>query len=209
MAATVADMSTRWWRLSLVAVATSAFLLVIAVMLLLGSGKIALEQQVAAAARIGGPFQLTTQDGKSLSDKDLRGSPFVVFFGFTHCPEVCPTTLFEMSEALKTLGDEARSLRMLFVSVDPQRDKPEMMANYLQSFDPRIIGLTGSEQDIEALAKSYRVYWKKIPSDDGGYTMDHTASVYLMDSSGQFTGVIAYGEDQKSRLVKLRRLIRG
>lgn len=193
----------------MVAVATGTFLIAIGTAFVLTADRAPREQKISGIAGIGGPFQLTTHDGKQLSNKDLLGSPFAVFFGFTHCPEVCPTTLFEMSETLTSLGAEAGSLRMLFISVDPQRDTPEFLANYLQSFDPRIVGLTGSEQAIEAVGRSYRAYWKKIPTDDGSYTMDHTASVYLMNRNGEFTGVISYGENQKTRLAKLRKLIGG
>lgn len=159
------------------------------------------------AARIGGPFTLTTQTGAKLSDTDLKGKPFAVFFGFTHCPEICPTTLWEMSEALKALGTDADKLRVLFISVDPERDTSEFLADYLQSFDSRIIGLTGTQEEIDAVGKSYRAYWRKVPTEGGDYTMDHTASVFLMDAEGRFVGTISYGEESAVRLEKLRRLI--
>lgn len=158
---------------------------------------------------IGGPFTLTTHEGAKLSDTDLKGAPFTVFFGFTHCPEVCPTTLWEMSEALTALGPEADRLKVLFVSVDPERDDPQSLALYLQSFDPRIVGLTGSEEEIAAVAGAYRAYWRKVPTEDGDYTMDHTASVYLMDAAGEFVGTITYEEEAKVRLAKLKRLVAG
>ncbi|MCX7304057.1 MAG: SCO family protein [Hyphomicrobiales bacterium] len=159
--------------------------------------------------RVGGPFTLTTQNGDELSDGDLKGTPFAVFFGFTRCPEICPTTLWEMSEALKTLGPDAERLKVLFISVDPTRDTPEFLARYLQSFDRRIVGLTGSEADIAAVGKEYRAFWEKVPTGDGDYTMNHTASIFLMDGSGTFVGTITYGESMEVRLEKLRRLIRG
>lgn len=160
-----------------------------------------------ATVSIGGPFVLTSQTGKKVSSDALKGSPFAVFFGFTHCPEVCPTTLWEMSEALKQLGPDAEKLRVFFISIDPTRDTPEVMAHYLQSFDDRITALTGTEEEIDTVGKAYRAYWKKIPTDDGDYTMDHTTSIYLMDSEGSFSGTITYQEDPKVRLEKLRRLI--
>lgn len=162
-----------------------------------------------AVVEIGGPFELTTHEGTTLSSADLAGSPFAVFFGFTHCPEVCPTTLWEMSGALAELGDDADRLRVLFVTVDPERDTPELLATYLQSFDRRIVGLTGSAAEIEAVATAYRAYWRKVPTDDGDYTMDHTASVYLMDAEGRFAGTIAYEEDASVRKAKIERLLRG
>ncbi|MFA6153266.1 SCO family protein [Mesorhizobium sp.] len=158
---------------------------------------------------IGGPFTLTTQTGAKLSDADLRGKPFAVFFGFTRCPEVCPTTLWETTEALKSLGPDADKLRVLFISVDPTRDTPEFMARYLQSFDSRITGLTGTEADVAAVGKEYRIYYKKVPTEDGDYTMDHTATIFLMGAEGQFKGTISYGEDMAIRLRKLRNLIAG
>lgn len=160
------------------------------------------------AALIGGPFSLKTQTGSTLSDMDLRGAPFGVFFGFTRCPEICPTTLWEMSEALKQLGPDTK-FRVLFISVDPTRDTPEFLSRYLQSFDPRITGLTGTEAEIAAVGKEYRAFWEKVPLEDGDYTMNHTASVFLMDASGKFAGTIGYGETMDVRMTKLRRLIDG
>lgn len=162
-----------------------------------------------ASVKIGGPFTLTTQSGTKLSDSDLKGEPFAVFFGFTHCPEVCPTTLWEMSEALKALGPDADKLKVLFISIDPTRDDPEALALYLQSFDPRIVGLTGSEEEIGTVAASYRAYWRKVPTGDGDYTMDHTASIYLMDADGEFTSTISYDEHADMRLAKLKKLLAG
>ncbi|MBZ9772355.1 SCO family protein [Mesorhizobium sp. CO1-1-8] len=156
---------------------------------------------------IGGPFTLRTQTGEMLSDADLRGKPFVIFFGFTRCPEVCPTTLWETTEALKGLGPEADKLRVLFVSIDPIRDTPKFMARYLQSFDKHITGLTGTEAEIAAVGKEYRIYYKRVPTDDGDYTMDHTATMFLMDADGQFVGTISYGEEMAMRLQKLRKLV--
>jgi len=140
-------------------------------------------QQIAA---IGGPFKLTNQDGQVVTDQDLKGYPFLVFFGFTHCPDVCPTTLFEVSEILRALGPDANRTRALFITVDPERDTPAVMKDYLSSFDPHLSGLTGDPEAIAAVAKAYRVYFKRVPLEQGGYTMDHTAIVYLMDKTGRF-----------------------
>lgn len=164
---------------------------------------------LADAVTIGGPFSLTTHAGARFSDADLKGRPYAVFFGFTHCPEVCPTTLWEMSEALTALGPDGERLTMLFVSVDPERDTPELLARFLQSFHPSIIGLTGSEAEIDAIGKAYRAYWRKVPTAKGDYTVDHTASVYLMDADGRFSGTISYGEQMQARLQKLRNLAAG
>jgi protein SCO1/2 len=138
------------------------------------------------AAAIGGPFNLIDQDGQPFSDHDLKGKTFLVFFGFTHCPDVCPTTLFEISEVMRQLGPEADRTAALFISVDPERDTPEAMKDYLSSFDPHLRGLTGDAASLAAVAKAYRVYYKKVPLEGGDYTMDHTAIVYLMDKDGRF-----------------------
>jgi protein SCO1 len=141
------------------------------------------------AASIGGPFNLIDQNGQPFSDRDLKGKSFLVFFGFTHCPDVCPTTLFEISEVLRNLGPEADHTAALFISVDPERDTPAAMKDYLSNFDPHIRGLTGDAAALDAVAKAYRVYYKKVPLG-GDYTMDHTAIVYLMDKAGRFVAPI-------------------
>jgi len=141
---------------------------------------------VQQTANIGGPFRLTDQNGKTFTDQDLKGRPFLVFFGFTHCPEVCPTTLFEGSEILRKLGPDADRVGALFVTVDPERDTVPVLKDYLSSFDPHLAALTGELADITAVAKAYRAYFKKVPLEGSDYTMDHTAIVYLMDKQGRF-----------------------
>ena len=145
-------------------------------------------QGQSGTASVGGPFTLTTQEGKPLTDADLRGAPFLVFFGFTHCPDICPTKLFEISETLRAAGPKGEKLRALFVTVDPERDTPEVMKSYLGSFDPRIVGLSGDRPAIVAVIKAYRAYSRKVPLNDDDYTMDHTALVYLMGKDGNFIG---------------------
>jgi len=139
-----------------------------------------------AIAAVGGPFQLVDQDGKTVSDADMKGRPFLVYFGYTHCPDVCPTTLFEMSQMLHALGPDAGRIGALFITVDPERDTPAVLKDYLASFDPHLRGLTGGPAAVDAALKAYRVYAKKVPLKDGDYTMDHTAVVYLMDKNGRF-----------------------
>ena len=139
-----------------------------------------------AIAGVGGPFHLEDQNGKPISDQDMKGRPFLVFFGYTHCPDVCPTTLFEISEVMKSLGTDADRTGVLFITVDPERDTPAVLKDYLSSFDPHLRGLTGDPDAIAATLKAYRVYAKKIPLKDGDYTMDHTAIVYVMDKNGRF-----------------------
>ena len=139
-----------------------------------------------APSAIGGPFTLTSQDGTKISDKDLQGRPFLVFFGFTHCPDVCPTALFEVTQVFSKLGPNAK-ISALFITVDPERDTPAVMKDYVSNFDPRIKGVSGDRADLEKVYAAYRVYAKKIPAEKGDdYSMDHTAIIYLMDKQGRF-----------------------
>ncbi len=159
----------------------------------------------AGPSAIGGPFSLVDQNGRTVTDQDLRGRPFLVFFGFTHCPDVCPTTLFELSEVLGKLGTDAGKVSALFVTVDPERDTPAQMKDYLSSFDPHLVGLTGDPSAIAAVAKEYRVYVKKVPLDHGDYTMDHTALVYLMDKDGRFVAPFNLKRPMDDAAADLRR----
>lgn len=136
-------------------------------------------------ALIGGPFNLVDQNGQPATAETFKGEPFLVFFGYTHCPDVCPTTLSDMSQMLNTLGRD-KQVRALFITVDPERDTPAVLKDYLSSFDSRIIGLTGSLPAVEAAEKAYRVYARKVPTQNGDYSMDHTAVVYLMNGQGRF-----------------------
>ncbi|MBM6593965.1 SCO family protein [Microvirga pudoricolor] len=163
--------------------------------------------QALAPVPIGGPFRLTSQEGKPVSNDSLKGKPFAVFFGFTHCPEVCPTTLYDLTQDLQALGRDADKLNVVFVTVDPEQDNAELMKTYLSSFDPRIIGLTGTPDEIAATAKAYKVYYKKVPTESG-YTMDHTATIFLMDGKGQFFGASNFQEAADVRREKLKRLVR-
>ena len=143
-------------------------------------------KHATAPAAIGGPFQLTDQAGQAVTEKSMQGHPSLIFFGFTHCPDVCPTTLFEISEVLRVMGKDADSVNAYYISVDPERDTAAAMKDYLSSFDPRLKGLTGNSEQIAKVLSEYRVYAKKVPLKDGDYTMDHTALIYLMDRDGRF-----------------------
>src|SRR5438552_8071907 len=143
-------------------------------------------KNVTAPAAIGGPFQLTDQAGQAVTDQNLKGKPTLIFFGFTHCPDVCPTSLFEISEVLRAMGKDADRVNAYFVSVDPERDNNGAMKDYLSSFDPHLKGLTGDPEAVAKVLSAYRVYAKKVPLKDGDYTMDHTALTYLMDRDGKF-----------------------
>jgi len=142
--------------------------------------------QDTSTSAIGGPFSLIAQDGRTVTEKDLFGSPNLIIFGFTHCPDVCPTALYEIGQIYKALGPEGDRLKTFFISVDPERDTPDVLKTYLSGFDPRITGLSGSLEAVAAAEKAYRAYAKKVPLDGGGYTMDHTALIYLMSRKGRF-----------------------
>jgi protein SCO1/2 len=144
----------------------------------------------AIASSVGGPFRLTTAQGATLTDADLKGTPFVVFFGFTHCPDICPTKLFEISEVLRAADTRGEKLRALFVTVDPERDTPAVLKDYLSSFDSRIVGLTGDPASVAAIVKAYRAYARKVPQKGDDYTMDHSTLVYLMNRRGEFHGAL-------------------
>jgi protein SCO1 len=157
-----------------------------------------------AVAAVGGPFHLEDQNGRPISDADMKGRPFLVFFGFTHCPDICPTSVFEMSELMKSLGKDADRTGALFITVDPERDTPAVLKDYLASFDPHVRGLTGDPAAVEAALKAYRVYAKKVPLKDGDYTMDHTALVYLMDKDGRFVAPFNLNQTPSAAAAQLR-----
>jgi protein SCO1/2 len=160
-----------------------------------------------AVAAVGGPFNLEDQNGKPVSDADMKGKPFLVFFGFTHCPDICPTTLFEISQVMKTLGPDADRTGALFITVDPERDTPAVLKDYLSNFDPHLRGLTGNRPSIDAAIKAYRVYAKKVPLENGDYTMDHTAVVYLIDKDGNFVAPFSVGRTPEAEAADLRRFL--
>ena len=173
-------------RLSRPVVIIAAFALSLAVGLLLMTWLMGDLRKVATPAAIGGPFQLTDQSGQPVTENNLKGRPSLIFFGFTHCPDVCPTSLFEISEVLRAMGKDAGKVNAFFVSVDPERDTQGAMKDYLSSFDPHLKGLTGDPEHVSKVLTAYRVYAKKVPLKDGDYTMDHTALIYLMDRDGHF-----------------------
>lgn len=164
------------------------------------------QMDLGEPVKLGAAFSLVDQDGKPITEKAFEGHPTVLFFGFTHCPEVCPTTLYELSGMLDTLGDEGKDLRVFFVSVDPERDTPEIMKGYVTAFGDRITGITGSQAEVDKLLKGWRVYAKKVPLEGDDYTMDHTASTFLVDRDGRFKGTIDYEESAETAVQKLKRL---
>jgi protein SCO1 len=160
-----------------------------------------------STSAIGGPFKLIDQDGKPITDQDFKDRPLLVFFGYTHCPDVCPTTLYEMSEVLHALGKDADRVNALFITVDPERDTAAAMKDYLSSFNPHLRGATGDQKAIEAVEKDYRVYAKKVPTKDGDYSMDHTALVYLMDKEGRFVAPFKLDRKPEQAAADLRRYL--
>lgn len=169
--------------------------------------------QKIAEGPFGVPFELVAQDGQPITEQAFRGKPTALFFGFTHCPEVCPTTLFELDGWLKQVDPDAKGLQAYFVTVDPERDTPEILGRYISNVTDRVKGIAGDPAKVAEVIKGFRVYAKKIPLDeakpDGDYTMDHTASVFLLDAEGRFKGTIAYGENPETAVKKLENLMKG
>lgn len=165
----------------------------------IGSGK----------ALVGGPFELTNQDGKRVKSSDFAGKYMLVVFGYTYCPDICPSELQVVSAALDEIGPSADRIQPVFVTVDPTRDTPQVMKDYVANFHPGFVGLTGSEEDISAIAKAYRVYYRKAEQADPSipYLMDHTTLVYLMGPDGEYLTHFAYGTNVASLADGLRKAI--
>ena len=196
-------------RFALIAIVFAA-LLVVAAGVLLG---LAIRETPKGAAgtalanMIGGPFHLIDQNGKPVSDADLKGKWQLVFFGYTHCPDACPTALNEMALALDQLGEKRGEIQVVFITVDPERDTPEVLKSYVQSFDAPIVALTGSPDQVAKAAKAYRVYYAKHPRPDGGYDMDHSAVIYVMNPEGRFTATFTPDSTADAIAQRLQKLI--
>ena len=175
----------------------------------LGAGALYLRDGGPEPVALGGPFTLVDQDGAEITEAAFEGQPTLLFFGFTHCPEVCPTTVYEMAGWFDALGPEARALEAYFVTVDPERDTPEVLRDYLGSQTDDVRGITGPPEAVARLAADWKAYWKKVPLDGGGYTMDHFAGVYMLDEDGEYAGLISYGEPADRVVPKLEALISG
>ncbi|MFN3748539.1 MAG: SCO family protein [Sphingorhabdus sp.] len=182
-------------------------------LLYLGLEKSGAEKPASAAAALpfGGPFELTRSDGKILTEKTLAGRPYAIFFGFTRCPDVCPTTLSRLALLRKKLGADGDKFDIVFVSVDPERDMPADIGAYTEIFDTPIIAATGTEAQLAQVRKGFGVYVKKVPLDhakpDGDYTIDHTAGIFLMDAQGRLSSIIDHHEAEATALDKLRMLV--
>lgn len=149
-------------------------------------------------ALVGGAFSLTDHTGKRVTDKDYRGKPMLVFFGYTYCPDVCPTELQVMSAALDEMGPRGDAIQPILMTVDPERDTPQVLKSYVSNFHPRLVGLTGSPENVAAAAKAYRVYYKKAPGADAeNYLMDHSSIIYLMGTEGEFLKHFTYMTDAR------------
>ena len=166
---------------------------------------------VAAKLPFGGPFELIAADGSVLTEKNLAGKPYAIFFGFTRCPDVCPTTLSRMALWRKQLGKDGEKFNIVFVSVDPARDKPSDIGSYVELFDTPIIAATGTHAQLAQIRKGFGVYVKKVPLDPvnlgGDYTIDHTAGIFLMDAQGHLSSIIDHHESERTALEKLRMLV--
>jgi protein SCO1 len=199
-------MTTRTSQILLVVTAFLTGLVVFAGVFLYATGNFSGAARMAGST-IGGPFKLVDQNGKPITDADMKGRPYLVFFGYTHCPDVCPTTLFEVSEVMQALGKDADRTGALFITVDPERDTPAVMKDYLSSFDPHLRGATGDSAAVDAAEKAYRVYAKKVPTGNGEYSMDHTALVYLMDKQGRFVAPFSLKRRPEDAAADLRRYL--
>lgn len=157
--------------------------------------------------RIGGPFAMTEMTERPVTDADLKGKPTALFFGFTRCPAVCPVTLQVLTNVLGRMGADADRLNVVFVTVDPERDTPESMRQYLGSFDSRIRGFTGTQAQLTAMASAFKVQFRRVPLDGGDYTMDHTAAVMLFDDRLRFAGTFTSDDDEAAIRGKLEKLV--
>jgi protein SCO1/2 len=161
---------------------------------------------LASGFKIGGPFAMTDQNGNAVTEKAYAGNPMAIFFGFTYCPDICPTTLSRLSTLIEKLGPLADKIQVILVSVDPERDTPAVLKTYLEAFNPRFVGLTGTPEQLADFAKRFRAFYERAPAENGEYTMNHTAGILLFDSKGGFTGTLDPHEEDNVALQKLRNL---
>ena len=144
-------------------------------------------------ATIGGPFTLTDTEGRRRSLQEFRGRIVLLYFGYTFCPDVCPTDLIEIAELVDLLGPRADHIQVLYVTFDPERDTPDHLRSYLRDFDPRFIGLTGTPDEIARVAELWRIYYEKVPMEDGNYLIDHSAYTFVIDREGRYSGLFPPG----------------
>ena len=183
--------------LPVISITIAAITLLIGALLIFQRGS---EQGTSA---IGGEFSLIAQDGRTVTERDLADGPSIVFFGFTHCPDICPTALFDIGQIYSALGPNRDRLKTFFITVDPERDTQELLNTYLSSFDPNIVGLTGSVDAVAQTMKAYRAFARKVPMENGNYTMDHTSLVYLMDRKGRFVSSLNFDQPPEELAKKI------
>jgi protein SCO1/2 len=159
------------------------------------------------ASAIGGSFRLVDQNGNTVTDADLKGKWSLVYFGYTHCPDACPTALNDIAIALDQLGPKREAVRAVFITVDPERDTPEVLKEYVTSFDAPILALSGSPEEIARAAKAYRVYYAKHPEPGGDYSMDHSSVIYVMDPEGRFTASFTHQSTPEEIAERLKKLL--
>ena len=152
---------------------------------------------------LGAPFTLVDQDGAAITEAAFVGRPSLLFFGFAHCPEICPTTVYDIETWFRDLGLTPDDLGAFFVTIDPERDTPAFLRDYLARQSDNVVGISGEPEAVWAMARSWRVYWQKRPLGDGDYTMDHFASVFVLDAQGRVVDLIAYGEDPAQARAKI------
>ncbi|EFL88856.1 SCO family protein [Ahrensia sp. R2A130] len=157
-------------------------------------------------AAVGGPFEGVFTDGTVANEDKIEGRPYAIFFGFTHCPDVCPTTLYEASQWYAALGEDGDKVDMYFVTVDPERDTQQVLADYISAFDKRIKGITGTQAQMAEMMQAYRVFAQRVDEDGDDYTMNHTATTFLMTSDNTLQSTIAYGESAEVAIAKMKRL---
>ena len=159
------------------------------------------------ASAIGGPFRLVDQNGKTVTDADLKGKWSLIYFGYTHCPDACPTALNDIAVALDELGPKRAAVRPVFITVDPERDTPEVLKAYVTSFDAPILALTGTPEEVARAAKGYRIYYAKHPEAGGDYSMDHSSVIYVMDPQGRFTASFTQENSPEEIAERLKKLL--
>jgi protein SCO1 len=171
------------------------------------------QNKLVAEKPWGVPFTLVAQDGQPITEKAFQnGKPTALFFGFTHCPEICPTTVYELTGWMKTVDPDKSKMQAYFVTIDPRRDTAELLKTYISNASDRITGISGDPEKVEAMARGFKVFFEKVPSDlknpkGPDYTMNHSASVFLLDGNGRFVGTIDYGENPDTAVQKLKNLI--
>lgn len=186
-----------------------AVTMVLLVMVAVSTDRKAGTELAVTSTPIGGEFELLDQLGAPRTWSSFRGKPAAVFFGFTNCPDICPTTLAELTLLLQGMGEKGDDLSVLLVTGDPKRDTPAVLKDYLTSFDPRIVALTGPEAEIDKAFSAFKAYRQIVPTDGGDYTVDHSAGVYLYDRNGKFAGTLDMHEPQDVRVAKLAMLTDG